>query len=138
MPSRDIFHNAVKNALLKDGWTITDDPLFIQFGGIDLYVDLDAEKIIAAEKGEQKIAIEIKSFIGPSLIADFHIALGQFMNYRLALEKQNSERILYLAVPSDAYNTFFNLQFAQEAVQRYDVKLIIYEVETEVIIQWQN
>jgi hypothetical protein len=138
VPSRDIFHNAVKNALLKDGWTITDDPLFIQFGGIDLYVDLGAEKIIAAEKGEQKIAIEIKSFIGPSLIADFHTALGQFMNYRLALEKQNSERILYLAVPSDAYNTFFNLQFTQEVVQRYGVKLIIYEVETEVIIQWQN
>ena len=138
MPSRDIFHNAVKNALLKDGWTITDDPLFIQFGGIDLYVDLGAEKIIAAEKDEQKIAIEIKSFIGPSLIADFHTALGQFMNYRLALEKQNAEHILYLAVPSDAYNTCFNLQFAQEVVQRYGVKLIIYEVETEVIIQWQN
>lgn len=138
MPSRDIFHDAVKNALLKEGWTITDDPLFIQFGGVDLYVDLGAEKIIAAEKDQQKIAIEIKSFIGPSLIADFHTALGQFMNYRLALENQDPERILYLAVPSDAYTVFFNLQFTQVVTQRYGLKLIVYEVETEVITQWQE
>ncbi|MEK7727399.1 MAG: element excision factor XisH family protein [candidate division KSB1 bacterium] len=35
-PERDIFHDAVKNALVKEGWTITNDPRFIQFGGIDM------------------------------------------------------------------------------------------------------
>ena len=44
MPERDIFHDAVKNALIKEGWTITNDPLFIQFGGVDMYVDLGVEK----------------------------------------------------------------------------------------------
>lgn len=54
MPERDFFHDAVKSALVKEGWTITNDPLFIEFGGIDLYVDLGAEKVLAAEKDGRK------------------------------------------------------------------------------------
>jgi hypothetical protein len=72
MPERDIFHDAVKNALVKEGWTITDDPLFLEFGGVDMYVDLGAEKLVAAEKDGQKIAVEIKSFVGASIISEFH------------------------------------------------------------------
>jgi Holliday junction resolvase-like predicted endonuclease len=34
MPSRDIYHNTVKNALEKTGWKITADPLFIKYGEI--------------------------------------------------------------------------------------------------------
>ncbi len=26
MPAKDVIHNEVKNALIKDGWNITDDP----------------------------------------------------------------------------------------------------------------
>jgi Holliday junction resolvase-like predicted endonuclease len=63
MPAKNIYHNTVKNALIKEGWTITDDPLFIQFGEVDMYIDIGAERIIAAEKENQKIAIEIKSFL---------------------------------------------------------------------------
>jgi XisH protein len=48
--AKDKFHDAVKNALIKEGWTVTDDPLFLQFGGVDLFVDLGAENIIAAQK----------------------------------------------------------------------------------------
>ena len=76
MPTKDIFHNAVKNALIKDGWTITDDPLYLDYGGIHMYVDLGAEKIIAAEKDTEKIAIEIKSFVQASMTYEFHTALG--------------------------------------------------------------
>ncbi len=71
MPAKDAFHDAVRTALEKDGWTITDDPLFIQFGGVDLFVNLGAEKIIAAEKNGQRIAVEIKSFVGASLISEY-------------------------------------------------------------------
>lgn len=80
MPSKDIFHDVVVNALKKEHWIITDDPLLIKYGGIDFYLDLGAEKIIAAEKEGQKIAVEIKSFAGSSPIYDFHTALGQFIN----------------------------------------------------------
>lgn len=138
MPERDIFHDAVKTALVKERWTITNDPLFIHFGGVDMYIDLGAEKIIAAEKDGQKIAVEIKSFVGTSIISEFHTALGQFMNYRLALEEQDSTRTLYLAVPIDTYKEFFTLHFGQVAIQRYRLKLIVYDVDKEVIVKWQN
>ncbi len=138
MPERDIFHDAVKNALVKEGWTITDDPLFLEFGGVDMYVDLGAEKLVAAEKDGQKIAVEIKSFVGASIISEFHRALGQFMNYRLALKAREPARTLYLAVPLDIYKAFFTLEFGQAAIQDYQLKLILYQVEQEVIVKWQN
>ncbi len=136
MSAKDIFHNLVKNALIKEGWQITDDPLYLNFGGVDLYVDLGAEKIIAAEKNTDKIAVEIKSFNQPSLTSQFHTALGQYLNYRLILEKKEPERILYLAVPEDIYEAFFRLLFAQEAILKYQVNLIVYDVDKEVIKQW--
>jgi hypothetical protein len=76
-------------------------------GGVEMYVDLGAEKIIAAEKDGQKIAVEIKSFIGPSNISEFHTAIGQFINYRVALEEQYPDRTLYLAVPLGNLSNLF-------------------------------
>lgn len=85
MPAQDLFHQAVKNALIKDGWTITHDPLFLSFGEVDFFLDLGAEKVFAAERSGRKIAVEVKSFTSSSAIAEFHTALGQFLNYRIAL-----------------------------------------------------
>jgi XisH protein len=139
--AKDKFHEAVKNALIKEGWTVTDDPLFLQFGGIDLFVDLGAEKIIAAEKENQKIAVEIKSFLGYSVVTDFHLAVGQVMNYRLILKRDEPDRILYLAVPLDVYETFFKLEFTQLAIATYQFKIIVYNTENteeEVVLQWIN
>ncbi len=130
--AKDKFHNAVKNALIKEEWTITDDPLFLQFGG----VDLGAEKMIAAQKDNLRIAVEIKSFLGASLISEFHTALGQLMSYRLALKKKDPQRSLYLAVPLDVYNTFFKLEFSQVAIEDYQLKLIVYNQDEEVISRW--
>jgi hypothetical protein len=136
--AKDKFHDVVKNALIKEGWTITNDPLFIQFGGVDLYVDLGAEKMLAAQKDNEKIAVEIKSFLGDSTISDFHQALGQLLNYRLILRRQEPERILYLAVPFDIYESFFKLEFTQIAIIDYQLKIIVYNIDKEVISQWIN
>ena len=54
MPAKDIFHNVVKKALVKQGWIITDDPLTLRAGGINLYVDLGAEKLMTAKKNGEK------------------------------------------------------------------------------------
>jgi hypothetical protein len=107
MPAYDTFHDAVKNALIKDGWTITNDPLVIEFGLLNVYIDLGAERLIAAERGNERIAVEIKSFMGPSLLTDFHLAMGQFLNYRNALGTKDPERPLYLAMPLPIYEEFF-------------------------------
>jgi len=107
MAAKDLFHEAVRQALIKDQWKITADPLVIKIDKVKFEIDLGADKILAAEKAERKIAIEIKSFLSNSTLTDFHAALGQFLNYRLALEMTDPERILYLAVPLDTFDSFF-------------------------------
>jgi hypothetical protein len=72
MSAKDKFHNFVKIALQKDGWQITDDPLSISMGGVDMLIDLGAEHLLAAERQGEKIAVEIKSFLNTSAITDFH------------------------------------------------------------------
>jgi hypothetical protein len=136
--AKDVFHDAVRKGLEKEGWLITDDPLRIQVGGVNMEIDLGAEKIIAAERGEEKIAVEIKSFIGTSNISEFHTAIGQFINYRVALEEQQPERILYLAVPLGVYRKFFILPFVQTIIKRFQITLIIYDPVSEVILEWKN
>jgi hypothetical protein len=112
--AKDLFHDAVKNALVQEGWIITGDPLIIRIDRVKLEIDLAAEKVLAAEKDGQKIAVEIKSFINPSAIHDFHAALGQFLNYRLALEMTEPDRAIFLAVPEDIFNGFFQERFVQK------------------------
>ena len=137
MPAKDVFHDVVKTALQKDGWTITDDPLHIRIGGVlDMYIDLGAEKVIAAEKAGRKIAVEIKSFVGSSTLSEFHLALGQFVNYRYALADTEPDRVLYLAVPLDIYEEFFTLAFIQSVLRRSQLYLLVYDVGTEEITQW--
>ncbi|AFZ58434.1 XisH family protein [Anabaena cylindrica FACHB-243] len=138
MPARDLFHDTVKRALVADGWIITHDPLPVSFELGDMYIDLGAEKIFAAERGEEKIAVEVKSFVRTSAISEFHTALGQFINYRLALSEQEPERILYLAVPIDAYSSFFTIRLVQNIIHIHQLKLIVYHTKTEEIVQWIN
>ena len=138
MAARDLFHEAVKNALQKEGWTVTHDPLSIRVGGIGLEIDLGAEKLIAAEKGEEKIAVEIKSFVRPSAVSEFHAAVGQYMNYRKALGKREPGRLLYLAIPKETYSSFFTLPFISECVEEYQLKLIIYDAEKEAVTAWKK
>ena len=136
--ARDLFHNIVRTALEKDGWTITDDPLSIRCGGVDIQIDLGVEKLLAAEKGTNKIAVEIKNFVSASKISEFHTALGQFINYRTALRIEEPARILYLAVPSAIYNDFFNLPFPQTVVDENFLKIIVYDLDKEEIVEWIN
>lgn len=138
MAAKDVFHDAVRKGLEKDGWVITDDPLRIIAGRVDMQIDLGAERIMAAERGGEKIAVEIKSFTSPSNISEFHMALGQFLNYRVALEEQQPDRFLYLAVPRSAYQTFFNLPFVETIIERFQLSLLVYDPNNEVILTWKR
>lgn len=121
--ARDLFHNVVKTALEKDGWRITHDPYSLRYGVADIYIDLAAEEDIAAEKDGRKTAVEVKSFAGGSTISEFHTALGQFLNYRIALEASDEpDRVLYLAVPTDTYRMFLQFEPAKTAIERYMVR----------------
>jgi hypothetical protein len=118
MSAKDRFHEAVKKGLQKQQWVITHDPLRIEFGEEDeVRIDLGAERLLAAEKAGEKIAVEVKSFLSDSALFDFHMALGQFLNYRLVLEANERERSLYLAVPIAAYESFFQRDLPQASVR---------------------
>lgn len=136
MPAKDFYHDLVYQLLQSDGWQITHDPYHMRIGKLDMFVDLGAETLLAAEKAGRKIAVEIKSFSGLSNLSEFHTALGQFLNYRLALADYEPERTLYLAVPADVYEDFFTQLFPQRAVQHYDIRLLVYSIQRKELVQW--
>lgn len=136
MPAQDKFHEAVKTALQKDGWKVTHEHYKLEFGGVRMYVDLAAEKFLAAERNGQKIAVEVKSFIQPSTLSAFNDALGQYFGYNVALRVLEPERQLYLAVPSGTHRTFFALEYAQAVIQEAKIRVIVYDELEEVITQW--
>ena len=136
MAAPDKFHNVVKQALIKEGWTITDDPLQLDYGGVGYLIDLAAEKLIGAEKHGERIAVEVKSFLSDSTTYEFHQVVGQFTDYRIMLSQTQPERLLYIAVPSDIYNSFFQMPFIQLVVSDIQMKLIVYKVQEEAIETW--
>lgn len=138
MSAKDIFHDAVKNALIKDGWTITDDPYTLQWGNDNLFVDLGAERVLAAEKENQKIAVEVKSFVGRSLAGDLQRAIGQYVQYRSLLRRQDPTRVLWLAVPDEVfYETFEGIKGA-DLVADENIKVFGYAAESEEIVKWKE
>jgi hypothetical protein len=138
MSARDIYHPAVKVALEKYGWSITSDPLTLDFQTRQLHIDLGAERLIAAQKENEKIAVEVKSFLAPSAIAEFHTALGQFLNYRVALRQKEPNRVLFLAVPIEVYESFFSEELAQLSLKEYQVKLLVFNPQEETITLWKD
>ena len=136
--AKDKYHKLVKKALQDLGWLVTKDPLYIPTLKRKLEIDLGTERLIAAEKDKVLIAVEIKSFLGLSEIHEFYKALGQFNYYQLALEDYQADRILYLAVPSDIYDTLFTEPLTLRAIERYKIKIIVYNVKKEIIEKWIN
>ena len=136
MPARDFYHDVVKSALIADGWTITHDPLQLKVGKKDLFVDLGAEQLLAADKEGRKIAVEVKSFPGASEVADLENALGQYILYQDILEETEPERLIYLAVSLKVYEDLFQEPIGQLLLRRQHLRLIVFEPRKGVIVQW--
>lgn len=138
MPALDLYHNAVKQALIKDGWIVTHDPLHLRWGRKDMYVDLGAKRLLIAERFEEKIAVEVKSFIGESEMQAFRDAVGQFAIYRAVLRRTYPDYTLYLAIRDMIYTSFFEEPIGQILIEDENLKIIIFDAEQEVILQWKN
>ena len=136
MPRKDIYHDIVKNALIKDGWTITHDPLTLSFGDKDIYVDIGAERPIGAEKDGRRIAVEVKSFVGKSDVDDLEKAIGQYVMYRDVILETEPERVLYMAVPEVAFLGIFSGRLGQLIIKRQKLKLIVFNPSREATLQW--
>jgi hypothetical protein len=135
--AKDHIHFSVKSDLEKEGWFVTSDPFTILLSEDETYFDVD----LAAEKAENDfvkkiIAIEIKSFAGPSMIHAFHEALGQYLNYRAAIEEQNLERDLFLAVSIEGWNRLNKLKFVQRRIKQFQLQFVLINIHDKSVAKW--
>lgn len=135
MAAKDIYHDDVRSALVKEGWTITDDPLRLRWGKKDYYVDLGAEQVIAAEMSGRRIAVEIKSFVGPSIVDDMEKALGQYLIYRSILKRRQPDRHLFLAAPHSIAK-LFDEPLGHLLLEDYDLQVVVFHAKRKEIIRW--
>jgi XisH protein len=138
MPAKDICHNAVKNALIKDGWIITADPYTIKYEEVQLFADLLAGRTVKAQRDTEEILIEIKSFVSRSPMRDFECALGQYIVYRIFLKEIIPKAKVYLAIGQDIYQSFFAQKAIQKVLVETQLVLIIVNLNQEEIVQWIN
>jgi XisH protein len=135
--AKDLFHTAVRNSLTKDNWAITQDPYRLILSKRVLEIDIGAEPIIAAQKGGEKIAVEVKSFLKDSFIYEFYSVLGQYLVYETFLAKQEPDRQLYLAISDEVYS----LRFEKDddvlfVCQKYNLKMLIFNKLNHNVESW--
>ena len=138
--AKDLFHQNAREALEKAGWQISADPLRIYISETAyLEIDLAAENVLMAERGEEKIAVEVKSFVKKSFISAFHEAIGQYLDYQSALADSEPDRVVYLAIPEDAFrHELFQGRFIQKRLHEEQVNLIVFDIATNSVQQWIN
>jgi hypothetical protein len=146
MPQRDSIHYAVRQALVKDGWSITNDPYVISYGERFLFIDLGAaetlgdngveSRFIGAQRGVSQIAVEVKEFRRASAIADLEQAIGQYVLYRLLLNQVDPDRELYLAIGEATFAEIFNEPIGELVIRELPLNLLIVDVERSEVKQW--
>lgn len=138
MPAKDVYHNAVKQALIKDGWTILKENYALEYEGDSLYPDFAAEKSIAATRNKERILVEVKSFLGRSFISDLQSAIGQYIMYQEVVRVQSLYFKLYLAISADLYHNNFQTPLTQLMLQTNQINLLVFDPVQEVIQLWIN
>ena len=93
---------------------------------------------MTAKKEDRKIAIEVKSFVSYSNMADLENALGQYILYRNIIEELEPDRTLYLAVHEEVFATIFEESLGQMLIQKNHLKLLIFSKTEEVIVKWNS
>ena len=131
--ARDKYHEHVRRALNKDGWTITHDPYrFRYLSAKEQEIDLGAERdLIGAEKGTEKIAVEVKSFLDDSVLQDLYKAFGQYLVYASGLEEIEPDRKLYLAIPEDILLKNFDRSVFLGLLQKYQIQVLLFNILEE-------
>lgn len=133
--AKDKLHDIVEIALAKDEW-INIHSLTLDYAGIDLNLDLIADKLIGAEHSNLRIAVEVKSFGNPSVTYDFHQAVGQYLHYRMALSYLGIERKPYLAIPEAIYTNYLMQPFFQDSLALHSVNLFTIDPSRQEIVRW--
>lgn len=136
VPAKDFYHPHVVDALVRDGWTVTHDPLPLRVGGKDMFFDLGAERFVGAERGGERIAVEVKSFTGPSEVRELEIALGRFVLYGDALARVDPDRVLFLAVREQVYLDIFEEPIGRMLLDNKRVRLVVVDATRREVVRW--
>lgn len=135
MPAKDSYHDAVVNALKKDGWTITKEQVRLIVENRWMWVDIQARR----NDDRRTVLIEVKGFENiPSPIAYLQAVIGQYVVYQVALEYLEWEYPLYLAVPDDTLNGILGEEIGQLVIKKVNLKFLIFSIDNEEVIQWSD
>ncbi len=135
MPAKDLHHQIVRTALEKDGWRITHDPYHMAWRGRDVFIDLGAE-MIAAEQGNARIAVEVKSFTARSEITELERAIGQYVLYQKILQRKDANRMLFLAVPNTILINLFEDSFGELLLEDHSLRVLGFDVQEHEVTKW--
>ena len=136
MARRDAIHDAVRSALINDGWEIVADPYRIVYKDATLEADMKADKLLVATRDKRSIVVEVKSFLQQSFIHEFLAACGQYQAYRFLLEEKGQTETVYMAVDRQVYRRWFHGEAVQVLVKRFEIRLLVVDIEKEEIVQW--
>ena len=115
---------------------ITHDPLTVSYGVHNLFVDLGAEQVVAAEREGVRIAVEIKGFAGNSEVSELQQALGQFLMYRSLLRRMEPDRKMVLAMPKENWESVMSSDLGRTMLDDYSLAVLVFDPATEVIDRW--
>ena len=136
--ARDLIHFQVRKALEKEGWEITADPFYLSIDGVRLEIDIEAQRLIMASKGNEKIYIEIKTFKKTSILYAFYEAYGQYAFYRDALSDKKINAPIYLAISLAVYNRIKKIPFLMKRIAQHKLNLLIIDTTKSKIIEWKK
>jgi hypothetical protein len=124
-------------ALNKEGWVVKTEQLSLRFDVLRyIYIDLEIQSIHAADTA---FVLEVKCFQKPDAqLDDFYRAMGQYVFYRNMLAIAHISSPLYLAIPYTIYQTLFGRPAIQATLKELGLKLIVVNLQTEIIEQWIN
>jgi len=133
MPAKDRYHDAVVRALVKNGWTITTEPMLVRFVERRLWIDIQAAK--ASE--QLVIVVEVKGFESmPSPVDYLADAVGKYVIYLCALDYARLDARLYMVVPIVAYEGILNEEIGRRAIRKANIDIMVFDPEREEVIRW--
>ena len=103
--------------------------------GRDVFVDLGAE-MIAAEKDNVRIAVEVKSFTAKSEITELERAIGQYILYQKILQRRDAQRMLFLAIPHAILTNLFEDSFGEILLTDNSFRIFGFDPIKSEVTKW--
>ncbi len=136
MPTQDLYHDIVRDALRQDGWRITHTTLQLKARAASSAGELWEGPWLIADKDERKVAVVVSSFVGRSNLTDITQTWRQLRLSRPQLHDMDSDRVVYLAVRQATYSACFGGTEGDLLLEKEHMQLIVFDPRAEVIVQW--